>query len=80
MFVNINDKERYSQYEVIPPVEGPDGYRGIPYTLASNVSGANFAITDVCEHPEEAMKLADLLCTSEWAVRSQVGKKAFSGK
>lgn len=75
MFVNINDKERYSQYEVIPPVKGPNGYRGIPYTLASNVSGANFAITDVCEHPEEAMKLADLLCTSEWAVRSQVGKE-----
>lgn len=75
MFVNINDKERYSQYEIIPPVEGPSGYRGIPYSLSSTVGGANFAITDACEHPEEAIKLADLLCTSEWAVRSQVGKQ-----
>ncbi len=73
MFVNINDAERYGQYEIMMPLTGPNGYQGIPYTTSSSVSGATFAITDVCENPEVAIKLADLFCGEEWCIRSLVG-------
>ena len=73
MFVNINDAERYKQYEIMMPLEGSNGYRGIPYGMYSTVQGATFAITEACECPEIAIKLADLFCGEEWSVRAGVG-------
>lgn len=75
MFLDINNPERYGQYEIMMPLEGPNGYQAIPYTLQHNVSGAAFAITDACEHPEIAIQIADLFCGEEWSVRGQAGKQ-----
>jgi len=75
MFTSINDVERCSQYDNIPPVAGPSGYRAIPYVKMSTVSGAAFVITDKCANPEVAIKFADLFCSEEWSVYAQVGAK-----
>lgn len=75
MFVDINNAERYNQYEIMMPLKGSDGYCAIPYNLQHSVGGSTFAITDVCEHPEIAIQLADLFCGEEWTVRAQVGKQ-----
>lgn len=75
MFVDINNAERYNQYEIMMPLKGSTGYCAIPYKSISSVSGAGFAITDTCEHPEIALKIADLFCGEEWTIRSQVGKQ-----
>jgi putative aldouronate transport system substrate-binding protein len=75
MLVGVNNVERISQYDNIPPLEGPNGYRGIPYTKDLRLSGASFAITDKCENPEVAIKWADLFCSEDISVRSQVGIK-----
>lgn len=73
MFVDINNAERYNQYEIMMPLTGSTGYCAIPYNTQSSVSGASFAITDACEHPEIALQIADLFCGEEWSIRAQVG-------
>ena len=75
MFVNIEDGDRAKAYDNLLPLEGPDGYRGIPAQHGPQVSGAEFVITDKCQNPEAAIKLADLFCSEEWSVRTQVGIK-----
>lgn len=75
MFVDINNAERYNQYEIMMPLKGSTGYCAIPYNTQYSVSGASFAITDTCEHPEIALQIADLFCGEEWSIRAQVGKQ-----
>lgn len=73
MFVDINNAERYNQYEIMMPLKGSTGYQGIPYNMAHSVQGASFAITDICKNPEIAIQIADLFCGEEWTIRSQLG-------
>ena len=75
MLVGVNEVARCSQYDNILPLKGPSGYQGIPYAKTVRVSGANFAITDKCKAPDVAVKWADLFCSEDIAVRSQVGIK-----
>lgn len=73
MLVDMNDTERYSPYEIMMPLKGPDGYCGIPYTKEITASGSAFSITDQCENPEIAMRIANLLHEEEWIIRAQIG-------
>lgn len=73
LFIDINNEERYHKYEMMLPLEGPSGYRGLPYAKSVSVSGAHFVITDACKNPEVAIQIADLFSSEEWAVRGQVG-------
>ena len=76
--LDINDIQRSAAYDNLLPLEGPDGYRGIPTQTEPVVSGAAFVITDKCKYPEAAIKLADLFCGEEWSLRTQVGIKRDS--
>ena len=60
LFIDINNEERYRKYAMMLPLEGPGGYRSIPYAKSVSVSGATFVITDACKHPEVAIQIADL--------------------
>jgi putative aldouronate transport system substrate-binding protein len=75
MLVGVNFVDRIKQYDNILPLEGPNGYRGIPYNKTPHVSGAAFAITDKmpAEKQEAAIKWADLFCREEIAVRTGIG-------
>lgn len=73
MFLDINNVERSKSYDNLLPLEGPNGYRGIPVQTEAVVEGAAFVITDKCKNPEAAIKFADLFCGEEWTIRSQVG-------
>lgn len=73
MVIDINNEERYRKYEMMLPLEGPSGYRGLPYTKSVSVSGANFVITDKCKNPEIAIQIADLFSGYEWSMQGQVG-------
>ncbi len=75
MLVGVNFTDRMKNYDNILPLQGPNGYRGILFATTPHVSGANFAITDVCpaEKQEAAIKWADLFCREEIAVRTQIG-------
>ncbi|MGE5613826.1 MAG: extracellular solute-binding protein [Bacillota bacterium] len=75
MLVGVNFVERMKEYDNILPLQGPNGYRGIPYNVTPRVSGAAFAITDKCpaEKQEVAIKWADLFCREEIVIRAQIG-------
>mgnify|MGYP005786417877 CR=1 FL=1 len=75
MAVSPNDIERSKMYECMLPLEGPNGYRGIPFTEELQLSGAAWVITDACEDPEIAIKWADALCREDMTVAAQVGVK-----
>ncbi|NLV61869.1 MAG: extracellular solute-binding protein [Clostridiaceae bacterium] len=75
MFVGVNNIERCKQYDNIFPLQGPNGYRGTPYAKDVRLSGAQFVITDKCKRPDVAIRWADLFCSEEITVRSQIGIK-----
>ena len=75
MLLDINNVERYEHYAMMLPLEGPEGYRAIPYTKSVSVSGGSFMITDACEHPEIAIQLADLFSTVGWTLHGQLGER-----
>lgn len=77
MAVSINDADRYAMYDCLEPLEGPNGYRGIPFKKDQRTSGATFVITDKCENPELAIRIADYLCSEEAIIRHQVGIKGI---
>lgn len=78
MFVDINNVERAKQYDNILPLKGPSGYQSIPYNIDIMLQGAAFAITDKCKTPEAAIKMADLFCSMDWAIRDAVGPKGVA--
>jgi len=73
MFIDITNLELSKQYENILPLEGSNGYRGIPYTTKPSVSDFLFAITDKCKNPEVAIQWADLFCGEEVGILGSVG-------
>lgn len=75
MLVGVNSIDRMKQYDNILPLQGPNGYRGIPYNKTPHVSGAAFAITDKMpvEKQEVAIKWADLFCKEDIAIRANIG-------
>lgn len=75
MFIGVNNIERCSQYDNILPLQGTNGYRGIPYAKDVRLSGAQFVITDKCKRPDVAIQWADQFCTEDIAVRTQIGIK-----
>ena len=75
MILDINNVERYVQYAMMLPLEGPDGYRYIPYTKSVSVNGGMFMITDACKHPEVAIAIADLFSDPIWTLQGQVGTR-----
>ena len=77
MYLDVNNYDNFKNWINVEPLEGPNGYKAIPYTTSSSVSGSSFSVTDVCENPEMAMRFADLVCTEEWCLRHQVGIKGI---
>ena len=77
MLLDINNVPRYIQYAMMLPLEGPNGYRAIPYTKSVSVSGGMFMITDACKHPEIAIQIADLFSDPIWTLQGQVGTRGI---
>lgn len=75
MLISIQDTERARAFDNLEPLQGSNGYRGIPIDKEVRVSGAGYVITDRCRNPEIAFKFADYLCTEEVIVRGNVGIK-----
>ena len=75
MLLDINNVPRYIQYAMMLPLEGPSGYRAIPYTKSVSVNGGMFMITDACKNPEIAIQIADLFSDPIWTLQGQVGTR-----
>jgi putative aldouronate transport system substrate-binding protein len=68
MALDLTDVERSSMYNVLTPVEGPDGVQFSQFVNMNYVQGADFVITDACENPEAAMRLVDYMLTEEFTM------------
>lgn len=67
------DNEMYRHYEVLSPVEGPDGTRQTPYYKYDGLYEDKFVITDRCRYPEAALRLCDWFFTDNADLMSQYG-------
>ncbi len=61
-----SDTDIWKQYEILPPLEGPDGFVTTPnYELTRNVIRGNFAITKDAENPDLIMRWVDYFYSDE---------------
>lgn len=67
------DNELYRHYEVLSPVEGPEGVRVTPYYYNDGLYENRFVITDKCEYPEVALRFLDWFYQEKSYVMSQYG-------
>ena len=68
-----SNPEIYGHYEAIAPLKGPDGRQTSMYAPIYPV--AAFAVTDKCEYPEAALRLAEVFYDTEEFLNSQLGMK-----
>ena len=74
VFVTLNeDNPRHKGYVSVPPLRGPDGQRHAVPTPFKAVKGAQFTITDKCQNPEAAIRLADYIYSFEGTMLLDVG-------
>ncbi len=65
--------ETYRHYQVIAPIEGPQGVRLATWMKYQGVGAGDFFITDKCQYPEAALRWVDYFFTTEGALSSQYG-------
>ncbi len=56
---NGTDDHRVSQYRVLEPLIGPEGFQYQPSYLYASIQPGQFVITSSCEYPEAAFRWAD---------------------
>ena len=68
-FAGINDEPdaRFRQYIALPPLTGPGGQRNTPWFIDAIIESGQFVITNTCEYPEAAIRLADYYYSMEYA-------------
>lgn len=73
MSINLEDRPRSEQYDVLMPVKGPAGQQNAQFSDMMNVSGANFVITNKCKDTEAAFKLGNFAFSEECYLRMAIG-------
>lgn len=72
MFCQISTSDKWKDYVAIAPVEGPEGVRYAKYG-PYDAAPMRFAITNKCEYPEVAVRLADFMYSEDATMRSVNG-------
>ncbi len=65
--------ESYANYEVIPPITGPEGVRNATYFMHDGVGRDSFVISVDCEYPELALRWIDYFYSMEGYLSQQFG-------
>lgn len=71
--VEIANKERYKAYTPLAPLTGPKGVKQSTFFKYNAIGEGQFAITKACKYPEAAIRMADLLYTTEGALNHRYG-------
>lgn len=69
---------RWADYELMPPLEGPNGVRWSAYNPYLAYFTGDFVITDKCQNPEVAFRWADGLYDLETTLRSVQGVQSVN--
>ena len=71
--------ERYKEYQVVPPLKGPDGVQ-LAYQIPGGISNSNFSISASSPHKELAMQIADYFYSEEGTIGMQWGREGIDWK
>ena len=66
--------ERVREYVPLSPLTGPDGFRLAWYNPYNSYDAKSWIITNTCENPEAAFRVADLMYSREAAMRNRLGE------
>jgi len=70
--------DRWKEYEILPPIEGPDGYKiAGNYTLTRNYTTGFFSITKAAKNPALIVRWIDWLYSEEGAIWSGQGREGI---
>ena len=67
------DHPSKTNWRLLEPLKGPDGYQSIPYN--ADAPGHKAYITSDCEHPEVAFRVLDLMCREDFTITNRWGKQ-----
>jgi putative aldouronate transport system substrate-binding protein len=70
--INGGDSGRYRLYNLVPPLEGPDGFKTTGF-YKYKTNRDQFNIFASCEYPEIAIKWADYIMSPEGGYNTQYG-------
>lgn len=73
MSINLEDRARSEQYDVLLPVKGPGGQQNAQFSDMMNVKGAEFVITNKCKDTEAAFRLGNFAFSEECYLRMAIG-------
>ena len=65
--------EMYQKYDYLLPLTGPEGQRNMTSFFYKGVGGNRFVISAKTEHPEAALRLADLMYSYDATIRGYHG-------
>lgn len=71
VIANIADKDRWTQYIALPPLEGPEGVISAAHT--PNYGMSSMIITNKCQNPEAVMRYFDYMYTAEGRIFNTLG-------
>lgn len=77
MGVNI-ETPRTLDYDVLIPMKGPKGVQSAPWGDVARVSSVTFVITDKCQNPEVAFRLADFMYSELCTANTEYGLKGVA--
>ena len=66
---------RHKDFQVVPPLKGPDGVQTSRWEPYQNYKSGAFVITKACKNPEIAMRWIDYLYSTEGTLRSRFGSE-----
>lgn len=64
---------RYKEYDLLPPLKGPEGVQTSAYSMT--ITKDSFVLSSSCVSPEAAIKWADYIATPEGAWNTQFGRE-----
>lgn len=68
------DGERVREYVALSPVKGPDGVQLAWYNPYNDYDVRSWIITNACENPEVAFRVADFMYSRESSMRNRLGE------
>lgn len=69
------DGELQKQYNVLPPLKGPNGLQSAPLMPFSSNPPNCYAISTTCKNPEAAFRFADFMYSTEATYRNYFGEE-----
>jgi len=75
----LDPQRNMDEYEVLPPMAGPDGLKTWTYQVTESIWPEWFLITSKCKYPEIAIRIADYFYSPEGTMTALYGPSGAGG-